>query len=412
MTAHFESEESHTLFNSLEEGGQGIFSLMVDPRSVVERGSTVEPEVRVGQELRVAIRPDSVSPVAHDVSVVWSNGFEGPAYLVRPEDVGTDLFALARFAGVDMRPLEVKIECGNVLRGAPVVIDPAAIMIFSSEERIAALAPVYVRVPAGGLDAPVDSLEVSWLIDGEPSGEPTPASFNEDAQAYDAQVTLADHQGGQVLSVVIRASRAGREDGLVTVNAGLIGSGKQMMRDQDAEIRVTSPRVGRKSKIVVDPASFTPLPEQLTFQWLIDGNEIAGATKTKFRPAPAQRGRKLSVFITAEHSEHLPLGIDVYLGEVATGLAPEYLGAPLVLKGKAQPGGKLRVANLEQELFDLTPSAIEYQWMRGKKAIAGAREKKYEPGAADVGKKVWARLFVKVEGHRTTVLTTEKVRIR
>lgn len=422
MTTSFDGEESNTLFNSLEEGGQGVFSLMVDPRQVV--AFEAEPQtspltsfqseraIRVGQELRVDIRPDSVSPKAHDVTVVWSNGYEGTAYQVQPEDVGTELYATARFAGQDMRPLEIKIECGSVLVGPPPVIDVAQIVIASDAEAIQELVPTQVGVSPSAFSQPVDGVTVDWLRDGIVFASESDIPAEEDGSGYFAEFTPLDDFGGSVLSVRITGHSAGCEDAVVTVNAGLISKGREIALRPETVVRVNEPRVAEKSKVKIDPVEFDPVPERVTYQWMINGAAIEGATTAKFRPRARHRGRQLSVLVAAERHGYLTTAVDVFLGVVAPGYEPEYYGEAPRIKGKAKVDGTLRVANLDRDLFDPAPKEIEYQWMRAKDQIPGARGKTYVPTAQDQGHKVWARVYAKLDGHRTQMLVTDKVRIK
>lgn len=422
MTTGFDGEDSNTLFNSLEEGGQGVFSLMVDPRQVVafetEAQSSPVPRfqheraIRVGQELRVDIRPDSVSPKAHDVTVVWSNGFEGTEYQVRPEDVGTELYATARFAGQDMRPLEVKIECGSVLVGPPATIDLAHIVIASDAEVIQELVPVQVCIGPATFSQPVDEVSVDWLRDGIIFASESNIPAEEDGSGYFAEFTPLDDFAGSALSVRVTGHSAGCEDAVVTINAGLIAKGREIALRPETVVRVSEPRVAEKSKVNIDPSDFDPVPEQISFQWMINGTAIDGATSSKFRPRARHRGRQLSVLVAAERHGYLTTAVDVFLGTVAPGYEPEYYGEALSLKGKAKIDGTLRVANLDRDLFDPAPMSIEYQWMRGKEQIPGARGKTYTPTAQDLGHKVWARVYAKLDGHRTQILVTDKVRVK
>lgn len=424
MTTHFDGEDSNTLFNSLEEGGQGVFSLMVDPRQViaVEAKSPVastgaqkfelERSIRVGQELRIDIRPDSVSPKANDVTVVWSNGFEGSEYQVQPEDVGTTLFATARFAGEDMRPLEVKIECGDVLVGPPPVIDTSQIVVVSDETLIQELVSLEVGIAAAAFSMPVESVQVAWLLDGVIVETREDILPDEDGTGYYAEFCPADESAGQVLSVRVIGRAAGCEDGVVTINCGVVAPGREIQLSPQAKIRIREPRVGKKSKISFEPTEFEPVPQTLLFQWMINGEAVEGETKAKFRPNPAHRGRKLSVLVIAEHPGYLHTAVDVFLGVIAPGYEPEYYGEPLRLKGKAKVDGKLKVANLDRNLFEPSPQVIEYQWMRAKEQIPGARRKSYSPTPDDLGSKVWARVYAKIDGHRTQVMQTNKIRIK
>lgn len=185
MTSQFDGYESETLFNSMQEGGKGVFSLMVDLKKIVNVGEDLgsafplaaeakDRSVLVGQEVRVCLTERSVSPIAGDVKVVWSNGFEGDTYQVKPEDLGTNLTAVATFEGADMRPLEVTIECGPVVLAPAPEIDLARITVTGEgvsgdEHDLYALREykqAHLYVDSTAFSTPVDSINVRWSVDG------------------------------------------------------------------------------------------------------------------------------------------------------------------------------------------------------------------------------------------------------
>lgn len=416
MSTHFEGEDSNTLFNSLEEGGQGVFSLMVDPRQVIEVESAAaqthaDRPIRVGQELRVDIRPDSVSPRAKDVTVVWSNGFEGPSYQVRPEDVGTELFATARFAGQDMRPLEVKIECGNVMVGPPPVIEASALAVVSDEETVQALVPVEISIPVHALSAPVAKISIDWLIDGEVFATEEDVPVDEEGQGYFAQFTPLDSQGGLVLSARVTAAAVGCEDAVVTINVGIISEGREITFDSQTALNFLPPKVGQEIYIDIDPQRFDPVPQSLEIVWCIDGVELEGHEQDSFVPQPGHRGRQLSALVIASRDGYLQTAVDMTLGKVLPGAEVLNSGYKAKIKGTGLVGDKLKVRAPDWDLFDVLPDAVDYQWMRSKEPIRGATGRYYEVTAQDFGHKVWVRVFLRRFGHETAVHTSKKVKI-
>ncbi|WP_435298563.1 hypothetical protein [Timonella sp. A28] len=427
MTAHFDGYDSETLFNSLQEGGQGIFSLMVDLGKVIDlagdapsaplTSSLPQRQVTVGQEVRVELSENSVSPAAGDVTVVWSNGAIGSSYQVTLEDVGTTLSATATFAGEDMQPLEVTIECGDVVLAPAPVIDRSAISIRSEAEvrdegtpdtGIMELAPVMCELPIDAVSPAVEAVTARWLVGGQ-------EIHSEIVEAHDDAFTTFFYppQGsaGSSLSVELSVQEVGTEPANVVVNAGWIGEGNAIALKDTVEVQVTDPRVGDKVKARVKKSFFIPRAEELTYQWQVNGEDVDGGTSQSLRVNSMMRGRNLSVLVQASAPHVLDSTIEVHFGVVGLGDAPEYLGDPVRVKGTPQLGQTLRLSGFDADFVYPEADSVDIQWMRGKKPIKGARGLTYELRDVDRDEKVWARITLRKLGHASTVLQSRKKRI-
>lgn len=98
--------------------------------------------------------------------------------------------------------------------------------------------------------------------------------------------------------------------------------------------------------LAVDPGSWLPRPHGLTFQWVRDGQPIAGATGTDYTPTEADLGRSISVLVTAT------------VGAGSTSVA----GAPIVItdgSGPGAPGHDDREPIPESELTDDRAGEVE-----------------------------------------------------
>lgn len=432
MTAQFDGYESQTLFNSMQEGGQGVFSLMVDLRAAVQLdGSTVaraqgaeqeldaERHLTVGQELNLALTQDSVSPSAADVTVVWSNGYIGPSYAVRPEDIGTTLTATATFAGEDMRPLEVTVEYGDVVRGPAPQLDLNLLSISGEgapaekevpDSGIVEALPALLLVQEDAFSPCADSIDVTWMIGGVSVGRSE--GVRTQNGYFTAKFTPEQGTAGSSLTVVLDAHRDGAESSSVRINAGWIGKGTAIALKDNVIVRVFDPVVGEKSTARIKKSDFTPTASSLSFQWMSNDQAIEGETSKSIVVTPELRGRSLSVLVEASGEGALSTTVDIAVGIVGLGDAPEYLGEQPTIKGKARVGNTLRLANFERVFIEPEADSVEIQWMRGKDAIPGARGKTYEVREADLGEKISARILLRKLGHKSSVLRTEHKRVK
>jgi hypothetical protein len=143
--------------------------------------------------------------------------------------------------------------------------------------------------------------------------------------------------------------------------------------------------VGRT--VTANPGDWSSSSTALTYQWLLDGTAIAGATSRTYKIDPADQGKELQVRVT---------------GELAGFKATSATSAPaLVAARKLQPSavtasGVFRVGGAVTAAASAwtPPAALTYQWLRDGSPIAGATDVSYSPVAADAGR----LLQVKVTG--------------
>ncbi|MFP7570724.1 DUF4214 domain-containing protein [Marivita sp. S2033] len=131
-----------------------------------------------------------------------------------------------------------------------------------------------------------------------------------------------------------------------------------------------------------------------TFQWLRDGEEIAGATSRTYNVTDADIGAQLSVRYT-----YMDFGgtLEVLTSDPETAVPPagtpipEDTGPynPLIVLGDALVGERLTAR--PNAVFDkngIDDSTITYQWLRNGEVIPGATEQSYDVTEADVSAKI------------------------
>ena len=164
-------------------------------------------------------------------------------------------------------------------------------------------------------------------------------------------------------------------------------------------------------KLTADPGQWTPAATGYAYQWLRDGQPIAGATSSTYHPGLDDLGQGLAVQVTASD------------GAGDTGSA---VSAPVGPVGKATlkpKGGQTikGVARFTHTLdahpgrYNARPSKVTYQWLRGRHPISGATDKHHEIRPDDVGARLRVLLTVHSPGYHPLEVTTKptpKVRHR
>ncbi len=227
--------------------------------------------------------------------------------------------------------------------------------------------------------------------------EPAGASFS---YAYQWQANGGDIAGATNRTYVPSAGDLGKQV-TVTVTASLPGvdpasatSLPVTISDLDNTVAPSvsgSPTVG--ATLTVDPGEYVPTPDSFTYQWLSEGQPIAGATAGTYVPTAEELGRRISVQVVASKATYLPMTL--FTAETAAvGEGTLAVTGKPTITGQPVAGATLQ-ADASGVTFTPTPHAISYQWYRDGQPIPNADQATYEPGDADPGK----RLTVSVFGH-------------
>ena len=153
-----------------------------------------------------------------------------------------------------------------------------------------------------------------------------------------------------------------------------------------------------------------------TYQWLSDGNDIAGATGKNHTLADAQEGRRVKVRVAftddAGNDETLT---SAATDEVAPRLNQPATGAPTIT-GTAQAGETLTASTADIDDADgLSGATFAYQWLADDADIAGATDASLGLDDAQVGSTVKVRVtFTDDAGNAETLTSsaTEEVTAR
>ncbi|MFI1187032.1 hypothetical protein [Streptomyces californicus] len=144
---------------------------------------------------------------------------------------------------------------------------------------------------------------------GRGAWSPKPSSFAYQWKANGAAIsgataatyTVPASLLGKKITVTVTARLTGHADGGATSAAVTVAKG-------DAPKAKTAPVISGKAKVgsrlTVNRGTWSPKPSSYTYQWYANGRAISGATSTTLTLKKAQRGRKITVKVTAHRTGH------------------------------------------------------------------------------------------------------------
>jgi hypothetical protein len=226
--------------------------------------------------------------------------------------------------------------------------------------------------------------ETLVCTEGKWTGEPTPTNFTYEWLLEDSEkvgvgasfvVVAADR--GHMLSCVVTAEN---RVGAVQATSASVAVPGSVPEDTGQPSVSGTPAVG--STLTCAPGAWTGAPEPTyTYQWLVQGEEIAGATAQTFSVQSADRGFVLSCRVTASNREGSASAPSK--GVHVPGARPEYLEQPSV-SGNAGVGQTLTC--VKGVWNGKPPPEFKYQWLREGVAIAAAGSSDtHTVEAADIG---------------------------
>lgn len=160
------------------------------------------------------------------------------------------------------------------------------------------------------------------------------------------------------------------------------------------EASISAPKVGTAASVIIDTDA-VPAPSGYTYQWLVNGAPVLGATDATFTPTGDLAGQELRVTVT-------PV-LDGYTGGTTTTegdvIAEGSFTTPLTAAIEGTPAvGVELTADVTAASAPATDAFI-YQWFTGETAIDGATSSTYTPTPDTAGTVLSVRVTPVAQGY-------------
>lgn len=134
-----------------------------------------------------------------------------------------------------------------------------------------------------------------------------------------------------------------------------------------------------------------------TFQWYRSGKAISGATKASRTLTSSDRGKTMTVKVTATYLGQRASKTSSRTGKVGSGTFANT--AQPYTTGTCAKGSTLKA---NAGIWTPTASTVKYRWLRNGSSISGATSSSYKLTSSDRGKSISVRITVYRSGYTTT----------
>ena len=248
----------------------------------------------------------------------------------------------------------------------------------------------------GTWNDPSPTFAYQWSANGQPISGATSSTL-----------TLTEAQLGQPIAVTLTASKPSG----FTPGAATSESTDPVGDDPTKVVSKTKPIVSGTAKVgetlSATDGTWSNEPTGFAYQWLADGTAVTGATSSTFVLTKDQRGKRMSVRVTASKT-------GLTSGTATSEETAAVAGGPLENKTKPTIAGQtLEGATLTADPGTWEPETatpvFTYQWVADGANIAGATARTYTLTSAEVGKTVTVKVTASANGYDSATETSAGV---
>ncbi len=249
----------------------------------------------------------------------------------------------------------------------------------------------------GTWNEPAPTFAYQWLANGQVIPGATSDKY-----------TVAEGDLGRVIAVRVTASVP---DDSYSPGVSQSDATAAIVDDPTKVVSKTKPIVSGTAKVgetlSTTDGTWSNEPTGFAYQWLADGTAVTGATSSTFVLTKDQRGKKMSVRVTASKS-------GLTSGTATSEETAAVAGGPLENKTKPTITGQtLEGATLTADPGTWEPETVTpvftYQWVADGANIAGATSRTYTLTSAEVGKTVTVKVTASANGFDSGTATSAGV---
>jgi hypothetical protein len=200
--------------------------------------------------------------------------------------------------------------------------------------------------------------------------------------------------------------------GTLVAASALVGLGASAASATGTTFTTHKPSISGTVKvghtIGISMKTWSPKPTSKTYQWLENGSNVSGATRSTYALTAADYGKSIAVEVTGLKTNYTTTTIESAAVTVGAGSFSK-VGTPKITGAAA--------AEVDVELHASSGTwaptgsdTFSYQWKANKVAIPGADTGEYEVQPAEAGKTLTVTVTASTAGYTTTTSTSAKTK--
>lgn len=150
--------------------------------------------------------------------------------------------------------------------------------------------------------------------------------------------------------------------------------------------------------LTASSGTWSPTVTSFTYQWIVDGADVTGATATTFKPRAGDVGKTVSLRVRAAKTGYSAV-FATSQPTAALGAAPVSVTAKPAVSGTAKVGQPLTAST---GTWSRTELSFGYQWLVDGVPVTGATSSTFSPRSGDLGGTVSVDVTARRPGYATT----------